>query len=60
MYNYELNERINTFQSIRGTVSRTLKRKTRKEANLKLYKVMAVHMLLYCSETWMFEEERLE
>jgi hypothetical protein len=39
-------------------ISRTLKGETGEEANLKFCKVMAVQMLLYGSETWMFEEER--
>jgi hypothetical protein len=38
----------------------TLKRKTRKEPNLKFYKVVAIPVVLYGSETWNVEEERLE
>jgi hypothetical protein len=36
--------------------SRTLKKKTRKETNLKLYKTMAVPVLLYGSEMWILRK----
>jgi hypothetical protein len=48
----DLNTKINTFQSMCGVISRTLKTKTRKETNLKFYKVMAIPVLLYGYETW--------
>ena len=35
-----------------GTVSRTLKRKTQLLTEIKLYKVMAVPVLMYASENW--------
>jgi hypothetical protein len=35
-----------------GVIARTLKKKTRKETNLKFYKIMAVPVLLYSSKTW--------
>jgi hypothetical protein len=50
-YDEDLNKKINKFQSICGAVSRTLIRKTRKETNLKFYKVMATPVLLYGCET---------
>jgi hypothetical protein len=34
------------------TIARTLNKKTRKETNLKFYKIMAVPVLLYGSEIW--------
>jgi hypothetical protein len=35
-----------------GVIARTLKKKTRKETNLKFYKIMSVPVLLYGSERW--------
>jgi hypothetical protein len=35
-----------------GVIARTLKKKTSKETNLKSYKIMAVPVLFYGSETW--------
>ena len=48
----DIDEKINRFQMICGTINRSLKDKVRKETKLKLYKTMAVPMLLYGSETW--------
>ena len=42
--------KINRFQAICGTINRTLGRKTRKETQMKFYKVMAIPTLLYGSE----------
>jgi hypothetical protein len=39
-------------QNICGVIARTLKKKSRKERNLKFFKIMAVPVLLYGSETW--------
>jgi hypothetical protein len=46
------NNKLSKFQNICGVIARTLKNKTRKETNLKFYKIMAVPVLLYGSETW--------
>jgi hypothetical protein len=51
-YDEDLSKKINRFQSICGVISRTLKRKTREETNLKLYKFMAIPVLLCGCETW--------
>jgi hypothetical protein len=51
-YDEDLNDKLCKFQNIYGLISRTLKKKTRKETNLKFYKIMAVPVLLYGSETW--------
>jgi hypothetical protein len=53
-YNYDedLNDTLSKFQNICGVIVRTLKKKTREETNLKFYKIMAVPVLLYGSETW--------
>jgi hypothetical protein len=40
------------FNNICGVIARTLKKKTRKETNLKFYKIMAVPVLFYGSKTW--------
>jgi hypothetical protein len=39
-------------QNICELIARTVKKKTRKETNLTFYKIMAVPVLLYGSETW--------
>jgi hypothetical protein len=49
---YKYNEDLRKFQNICGVIARTLKKKTRKETNLKFYKIMTVPVLLYGSETW--------
>jgi hypothetical protein len=51
-YDEDLNNKINKCQSICGVISRTLKRKTRKETNLKFYEFMAIPVLLYGCKTW--------
>jgi hypothetical protein len=51
-YDEDLNDKLSKFQKICGVISRTLKKKTRKETNLKFYRIMAVPVLLYGSETW--------
>jgi hypothetical protein len=51
-YDEHLNVKLSKFQNICGVIARTLKTKTRKETNLKFYKIMAVPVLLYGSETW--------
>jgi hypothetical protein len=45
--------------NIKLTVAPTIKKKTRKETNLKFYKIIAVPVLLYGSETWTLRK-RLE
>jgi hypothetical protein len=40
--------------------ARTIKKKTRKETNLKFYKIMAVPVLLYDRKNMNTEKERLE
>jgi hypothetical protein len=46
-----LNDKLSKFENICGVIARILKMKTRKETNLKFYKIMAVPVLLYDSET---------
>ena len=43
----EVNNKVNKFQRMCGTISRTLKGKT---TQIKFYKVMAVPVLMYGSE----------
>lgn len=40
-----------------GTITRCLKGKTKEHTQLKFYKVMAVVVLLYGTESWFFEKE---
>jgi hypothetical protein len=56
-YDDDLNKKINKFQSICAVISRKLKIKTRKETNLKFYKVMATPVLLYGCETWTLKKD---
>jgi hypothetical protein len=51
-YDEDLNYKLSKFQNICTVTARTLKTKTRKETNVKFYKIMAVPVLLYGSETW--------
>lgn len=54
---YDLDKKILTFQNMCGTIVRTLKNKTRRETQLKFYKVMAVPALLYGAETWVLTKK---
>jgi hypothetical protein len=40
------NDKLSKFQNICGVIARTLKKKSRKETNLKFYKIMTVPVLL--------------
>jgi hypothetical protein len=46
-YKYDLNDKLTKFQNVCGVIARALKKKTK-----KFYKIMAVPVLLYGSETW--------
>ncbi|RZF44869.1 hypothetical protein LSTR_LSTR004494 [Laodelphax striatellus] len=48
----DIEKKVGKFQSICGTISRTLSKKARKETLMKFYKVMAAPVLLYGSESW--------
>jgi hypothetical protein len=50
-YDEDLNDTLSKFLNICGVITITLKKKTRKETNLKFKKIMAVTLLLYGSET---------
>jgi hypothetical protein len=47
----EVNNKINKFQRMCGTISRTLKGKTQLSTQIKFYKVI-VPVLMYGSENW--------
>jgi hypothetical protein len=51
-YDEDLNYKLSKFQNMCGVIARTPKKKTRKEINLKFYKIMVFVVLLYGSETW--------
>jgi hypothetical protein len=51
-YDKDLSQKVDKFQYACGTIKRTLRNKTRKDTMLKVYKVMAVPMLMYGSENW--------
>ena len=48
----EVNNKVNKFQRMCGTISRTLKRKTQLSTQIKFCKVMEVPVLMYGSENW--------
>ena len=48
----DINKKINTYQHICGTIRRTIKGKTRRETQMKFYKVMALPTVLYGAESW--------
>jgi hypothetical protein len=48
----EVNNKINKFKRMCGTISRTLKGKTQLSTQIKCYKVMAVPVLMYGSKNW--------
>ena len=47
-----VNNKVNKFQRMCGTISRTSKGKTQLSTQIKFYKVMAVPVLMYGSENW--------
>jgi hypothetical protein len=51
-YDNHVDVKLKKFQNICGTIRRSLRGKTRKDTQLKFYKVMATPTLLYGSETW--------
>jgi hypothetical protein len=48
----DINNKIQKFQMVCGTMSRTLKSKTRKDILMKYYKTMAVSILSFGSKSW--------
>lgn len=48
----DVEKNVQKYQAICGTISRTLKNKTRKDTAIKFYKTMAVPILTYGSESW--------
>ena len=48
----DIEKKTNKFQHICGTINKTLKNKVTKSTKLKLYKTMAVPLILYGSESW--------
>ncbi|KAJ4439494.1 hypothetical protein ANN_07618 [Periplaneta americana] len=51
-YDKDVNIKTQRFQAICGTIARNLKKKTRKETQIKFYKTMAIPSLLYGCEAW--------
>ena len=49
---YDVDHMVAKFQSVCGTICQILSRKTKKEIQLKFYKIMAVPVVLFGSETW--------
>jgi predicted DNA-binding protein (UPF0278 family) len=50
--NKDLETKLRKFNHTCGTIRRILNKKTRKETQIKFYKVMAIPTLTYSSETW--------
>ena len=62
-YNKDLEQKVNKFSRICGTISRTLKNKTRNDTQIKFYKTMAVPTITYGSEVWVTskkQEQRIQ
>ena len=55
---YDVDNKICKFQRVCGTINRTFRNKIRNETKLKFYKVMAVPMLAYGSETWTLNKKQ--
>jgi hypothetical protein len=53
----DVKNKIQKFQLVCGTISRTLKNKTCKDTLMKFYKTMAVPVLSYVSESWVISKE---
>lgn len=51
-YDKDVNIKTQRFQAICGTIAKNLKKKTRKETQIKFYKTMAIPTLLYGCEAW--------
>lgn len=56
-YDEDINNKVSKFQGICGTINRTLRNKVRKETQLKFYKVLAVPVILYGSESWILRRK---
>ena len=55
-------KKINRFQSVCGTISKTFKNKARLDTQTRLYNILAVPVVLYGSEAWTttkLKEQRL-
>lgn len=52
----DIEKKVNKFQSICGTINRTLQNKTTKETKMKFYKIMATPVLMFGSESWVVRE----
>jgi hypothetical protein len=48
----DVNNKIQKFQMVCGTISRKLKNKTHEDTLMKFYKTMAVPILSYGSKSW--------
>lgn len=51
-FSIDVEQKLNKFSRVCGTISRHLKHKTRKDTQLKFYKTIAVPTLTYGSEIW--------
>jgi hypothetical protein len=59
-YKYDLNDKLSKFQNICGVIARTLNKKTKKDTNLKFYKIMAVPVFKIWQRNMDTEKGRLE
>ncbi|KAJ4445095.1 hypothetical protein ANN_06894 [Periplaneta americana] len=51
-YDKDVNIKTQRFQAMCGTIAKNLKKKTRKETQIKFYKTMVIPTLLYGCEAW--------
>lgn len=57
-YSNDVEQKLNKFNHICGTISRHLKNKTRKDTQVKFYKTIAVPTMLYGCECWILTERQ--
>ena len=55
----DINNKINKYCYITGTLKRTSKNKIQKDSIMKLYKTMAVPIITYESETWTMSAQHI-
>jgi hypothetical protein len=58
--NHDLQNKLQRFNYLCGTIKRTLLNRAQQETILKFYKVLAVPAVLYGSECWTFTKQQLE
>jgi hypothetical protein len=58
--NYDLQNKLQRFNYLRGTIKCTLLNTSQQEAILKFYRVLAAPTFLYGSECWTLTKQQLQ